>query len=407
MRRIVLSLLAVTLLWSVGGTYALAADTGTIQGTVKNGTPGGGSVAGLTVTLRRFNGADLVQQYTATVDEQGHFTFSGLPVVDGEAYIAVVNYKGVQYVSSMLQLTQNPSQTADITVYETSRDASTVRIDSRSLVIAGAVPEQRLLEIMDIIIVTNTGDHTYIGDDTGTVLRIPLPEGAQEISPQADPAVDFGQPRLDNGTLVTTGPVPPGTHNLVLSYAVPYNGTQATLAVGTAMPTGTLRVLVRNGTYDLSSRSLFDNGTVNVSGVDYHVLAVDAPIVGDRLVITVSKLPRAGGGGLSQTVTLAIVGAIGGAGFVVALILLLLVLQRRRTQLHTAPAGSQATEAEPREVSPDDERLELAAALNRLDMQRDAGEIDESTYVRERAALQERLRALLLRERGLDELVSH
>jgi hypothetical protein len=328
----------------------------------------------------------LAEERQTQTGPDGSFRFDGLPTSPQDAYLVVVRYAGVDYVSGMVQLHQQPEQTVDLTVYETTTDPSTVRIASRSLVIAGASPELRAVDIMDILIVENSGDRTYLGDRSGVVLRIPLPRGAQEISPQ--PGFDYGQPRLEDGVLLTTGPLPPGSQTVVLSYTVPYEGTRATLSIGTAMPTGTLRILVRDGTYRLSSRSLIDTGTVEVSGVTYRVLAVDAPVVGDMHVVQVSGLPRTGL--LFDLPTGPIIAlAVGLAGLVAAAVLTVIVLRRRRVGTETGRAAI-------------DERLQLAAELNRLDEARAAGELDETAYQEQRSAVLTRLRQLVAREQGVE-----
>ncbi|MBO9359134.1 MAG: carboxypeptidase regulatory-like domain-containing protein [Thermomicrobium sp.] len=359
---------------------------GVISGRVQNGTVGGGPVGSLTVTLRHFAGMQLAEERQTQTGPDGSFRFDGLPTSPQDAYLVVVRYAGVDYVSGMVQLHQQPEQTVDLTVYETTTDPSTVRIASRSLVIAGASPELRAVDIMDILIVENSGDRTYLGDRSGVVLSIPLPRGAQEIRPQ--PGFDYGQPRLEDGVLLTTGPLPPGSQTVVLSYTVPYEGTRATLSIGTAMPTSTLRALVRDGTYRLSSRSLIDTGTVEVSGVTYRVLVVDAPVVGDMHVVQVSGLPRTGL--LFDLPTGPIIAlAVGLAGLIAAAVLTVIVLRRRRVGTETGRAAI-------------DERLQLAAELNRLDEARAAGELDETAYQEQRSAVLTRLRQLVAREQGVE-----
>lgn len=367
---------------------ARAQEAGAITGRVQNGTLRGSPVSGLTVTLRHFRGMQLAEERQTQVGDDGTYSFDGLPTSDQDAYLVIVRYKGVEYVSSMVQLNQEARQTVDLTIYEVTNDGGAVRVNSRSIVIAGASPELRAVDVMDIVIVENSGDRTYVGDSSGVVLRIPLPHGAQEISPQ--PGFDYGQPRLENSVLLTTGPLPPGQQTMVLSYTVPYEGTRATLSIGTAMPTGTLRVLVRDGTYRLSSRSLIDTGTVEVSGVTYRVLAVDAPVVGDTHVVHVSGLPRTGflldlPLGPSIAVTLGVLGVA------LAIVLSVLALRRRRSAVGLSPT----------EANVSDERVQLAAELNRLDAAREAGELDEAEYVARRSAVLAQLRELVLREQGL------
>jgi hypothetical protein len=49
-----------------------------------------------------------------------------------------------------------------------------------------------------------------------------------------------------------------------------------------------------------------------------------------------------------------------------------------------------------------DERLQLAAELNRLDEARAAGELDETAYQEQRSAVLTRLRQLVAREQGVE-----
>ncbi|HET7035808.1 MAG TPA: carboxypeptidase-like regulatory domain-containing protein [Thermomicrobiaceae bacterium] len=367
-------------------------QTGTITGTVSNATPGGGSVAGLTVTLGRYSGMDLQQQYTATTDQAGKYSFKDLPITDGEAYIVHVSYQNVDYNGSMIQLTQTPQASSDVKVYETTTDGSKVALTSRGVVIAGADPGSRLIEMLEILSIDNTGDHTYLGTN-GSVLRIGLPDGAAQIEPQ--PGFDFGDARMDQGTLVTTGAIPPGNSTALLAYGVPYRGTSATLTIPSAMPTGTLQVLVQVNSFTINSLGMNDNGTVNVSEVNYHVLSVDRPIVGDSVTVQVTGLPKAVASGNSTHGPLyAAIAAI--AGLLVAAALIFQLLRR-----HRATSPKLALAGVP--VEPEDERLSLAATLNVLDQERAAGRIDEADYQARRNEVVGQLKAMTLRLRGLEE----
>jgi hypothetical protein len=392
-------LVALGIFLSVG--VASAVDTGSISGTVSNGTPGGGSPAGLKVTLSRFDGMNLAEELTATTDNQGRYSFSGLPINANEAFIARVTYLGVEYPGTMVLLSDNANPTVDIKIYETTNDPSVISLDSRGVIIAGAEPDLRLLDVFEILALTNKADRTYIGNN-GEVLRLPLPDGTAQITPQ--PGFDFGDARIDRGALVTTGAIPPGQQNAMLSYSIPYQGTSATVTIGTGTPTQTLRVLTRAGTFDLESPALNDSGTVDVSGDEYHVLSVDKPIVGDTITVKVSKLPKAGSGGESSNGPL-FAGIAAGVGLLAAGALVVLTLRRRSLRL--APAMARASVATAPLASPgalEDERLALATRLNELDEERAADRIDEQEYEVNRQALLSEIRALSRRNRGLEDV---
>jgi len=377
---------------------ASADSTGTISGTVTNGTPGGGSVAGLSVTLYEYQGMNVVKQYTGTTDDSGKYVFKDVPVLDGEAYVAHVNYANVDYPGTLLLMPQDAGKVDAIKVYEPSTDASIISLDSRSIVVNGADAGSRLVSLFEILAISNKSDHAYIGKD-GVVLRLGLPDGAAQITPQ--PGFDFGDAKIENGTLVTTGAIAPGDQTALIAYSLPYTGTSKNVTIGTAMPTQNERFLVKDGTYDISSQVFNDAGLVDVSGDKYHVLSVDKPIVGDTLSVDILGLPKAGGSGESSNGPLyAAIGA--GVLIVVAGMLVFFVLRRRSRKLDLATAdGTVATGGDGKF---DDERLALAAQLNQLDEQRAAGTIDDVAYQNSRQQVMQELRGIMLKRRGLENL---
>jgi hypothetical protein len=376
---------------------ASADTTGTISGTVTNGTPGGGSVAGLTVTLYEYQGMNVVKQYTGTTDDSGKYVFKDVPVLDGEAYIAHVTYSNVDFPGTLLLMPQDAGKVDAIKVYEPSTDSSIISLDSRSIVVNGADAKSRLVSLFEILAISNKSDHAYIGKD-GVVLRLGLPDGAAQITPQ--PGFDFGDAKIENGTLVTTGAIAPGDQTALIAYSLPYTGTSKTVTIGTAMTTQNERFLVKDGTYDISSQVFNDAGLVDVSGDKYHVLSVDKPIVGDTLSVDILGLPKAGGGSESSNGPLyAAIGA--GVLIVVAGALVFFVLRRRsrKPELATVDGAVPAHEGQF-----DDERLALAAQLNQLDERRAAGTIDDVEYQNSRQQVMQELRGIMLKRRGLENL---
>jgi hypothetical protein len=396
MLRRLLALLFVAFLLAIP-LSASADTTATISGTVTNGTPGGGSVAGLTVTLYEYQGMNIVKQYTGTTDDSGKYVFKDVPVLDGEGYIAHVEYSNVDFPGSLLLMPQDAGKVDAIKVYETSTDPSIISLDSRSIVVNGADAKLRLLSLFEILAVSNKSDHAYVGKD-GVVLRLGLPDGAAQITPQ--PGFDFGNAKIENGMLITTGPISPGDQTALIAYSLPYTGTSKTVTIGTAMPTQNERFLVKDGTYDISSQVFNDAGLVDVSGDKYHVLSVDKPIVGDTLSVDILGLPKAGNSGESSNGPLyAAIGA--GVLVIVAGVLVFFVLRRRSHKV--ALAGPEGGVAAGMDGEFDDERLALAAQLNQLDERRAAGTIDDVEYQNSRHQVMQDLRGIMLKRRGLSD----
>lgn len=379
---------------------------GVITGTVKNGTANGGSVAGLTVTLRRFKGMNDIQELTTKTGDDGSFSFHNLPVASDEAYLAVASYKNVDYTSDAIFLSNNPNSQAAITVYETTTDPSVLSLTSRGVVVAGTDPKTAALNMLEVLAIDVSGDHTYLGSDNA-VLKIALPPNAAQVDPQ--PGFNFGDPRFDNGTtMVTTGAISPGSHSAMIAYTLPYTGTSTTIDISNAMPTKTFHALVKDGTYTMSSPSLHDDGTVDLGTDKYRVLTKDNPVVGDTIALQISGLPKPQTGGINHT--LLYVGIAAGVALAAGAILALLTIQRRkRANLQLQPAGTPPIGGVPVADPPagttklEDERLGLAAELNALDDRHSAGEIDDETYESRRDEILEQLRGISLRMHGLED----
>jgi hypothetical protein len=382
-------------------------ETGRVFGEVINGTDGGNDVEGLDVVLTRFEQMDAVETWETTVDEDGSYEFDDLPILENEAYLAQVVYEGIEFTSGMVLLTQEAEAERVITVYEQTNDSSVLGIVSRGIVIANADDERGIVEILEIIALENESDQVYVGDEDGQVLRLAMPENAGEIAPQ--PGFDFGEMYFDEtrpNVLVSTGPVQPGDHNPMISYYIPYEGTSASLSVGTAMQTNMLRVLVEEDTYDISSNVLEPAGVQQVGSDNYDVLAIDSPVVGDSFNVEISGLPRENWN-LPVEMSTLLASLAAGVGLVIGAVLIYQVVQRR--QLATAdgaPVASDRSGADIDEMDSDElerERLELASELNKLEADYERGDIDEAQYQSERDGILEELRKISLRMRGLEE----
>jgi hypothetical protein len=349
---------------------------------------------------------DAVETFSTEVASDGSYEFTDLPVEPNEAFLAQVVYEDIQFTSGMILLTQEPEAEREITVWEQTDDPAALRIISRGIVIADANQETGVIEVLEIIALENESDRVFIGDENGEVLRLAMPENASEIAPQ--PGFDYGQMYFDDqrpNVLISTGAVEPGSHNPMISYQVPYEGTSGRLSVGTAMPTEMLRVLVREDTYDISSRILEPAGVQQVGQDNYEVLAIDSPVVGDSFTVEVSGLPRENLN-LPVEMSTLLAALAAGVGLVIGAVLIYQIVQRRQAVQPVTADGAPASGANLDDMDSDElerERMELASELNKLEADYERGDIDEETYNKERDDILEELRQISLRMRGLEE----
>lgn len=374
------------------------ATDGSIAGTITNGTPKGGSVGGVAITLDHYQGTTQIQEWTSKTDAHGKYSFTNLPVINNGSYLVTATYKKVPYQSELVVLTKTRHSTANITVYEPTTDSSVLQIEARGVVLSGTETQTSAIDAYEIITMTNTSQKAYVGKN-GTVLTIPLPTNATQIIPQ--PGFDFGNPSLENGNFVTTGAIAPGSQNAMFAYLIPYQGTKAVFDIRNNLQVGLISVLFPDNSFKVSSPSMAAAGPVTLGGKKFDVIAANNPVVNDVMQVNVSNLPKVGSNDSSHGALYAAIAA--GVGVIAAGFLIFQLLRRRRS---LALAAAEGNFAEPLPPATDKERLELASELNQLEDDHASGQIDDESYQRERAELVEELREISRRMHGVEGVES-
>lgn len=226
---------------------SLVSGSGALTGQVIQGTSGGPDPAGSTVTLEAFVNFTPVATFTTTVAADGSFAFTGLSVDPNIAYLASAPASGMRFSSPIVSLTNDqPEMETAITVYETTDDPSGIAIDRAHWIVDS---QPGALIVGQIIFVGSDADRAYTGQtvegvDEPVTVELSVPEGALEIG-------------FENGTLgerfrqvgdriYDTTPVIPGdsTKQIIMRYALPYDGSTIDLAQEFAYPVKSLDLLV-------------------------------------------------------------------------------------------------------------------------------------------------------------------
>ena len=268
--RLTLAVIVGLLLVSI----AVQAEVGLVQGQVINGTAGADTaLGGLPVRLYLFSGNTLKDTQRTTTDAQGVFRFESVPTGSGRVGVAVVEYGGVEYESGLLDLSVGTDFNADIAVYETTVDASSLAVERSHLIIETGSGQ---LEVTEMVILSNVGDRTYIGSEEvipgrrATALVL-LPAGATDVT-FSSAEVASAMVRTGRG-FVDTRPIVPGQHEYVLSYALPCEGSTYNLLKPVAYPTTALDVLIAAPGVEVDAPALEELGTREASGASYLHLA--------------------------------------------------------------------------------------------------------------------------------------
>lgn len=356
---------------AAAGTPTPAA-IGVIEGTITNGSAGGRVPPGLEVTLHGLDGETEVLTQTRTADSAGRFTFEVPDLVSGRLYVATVDYGGELYASEVAHLTSDaPAVSLPVTVYETTTDTSSVRVDR--LHILATLPGEGIVQIVELWIFSNTGDRSVVPPEEGGGLRGTLPEGAAQLS--FDEATPGERYEVTGAEFVDRRGLTPGvgTGEWVFSYVLPYD-RRVDLRRSTDYPIGSIVLLVPEGV-SVSADGLVDTGSREVGGDSLHTYSMGP--IGAQSDFSV----RFSGGGGTRALSAPAAEWILGIGVLGIALIVAGLLWRRPRQAVRADVVSDA----------DDLLLSIAA----LDRDFEAGRIEEADYRRRRDALKRRAMAAM------------
>jgi hypothetical protein len=235
MRRIVLCLCC--LIWLSISTVAAAQDTsdpllnaprGIVTGHITNGTAASNMPSDLAVKLVITDQGNVRQTFDTTVEADGRFSFSDVPIAAAYEYGTGVTYRERVFSSAFVR--GDPSNlTLDlpIAIYELTEDPAVLTVVET---VAQITALGDRMEIRQLWRFKNAADRAYTtsrrtGDGRYASVVIGLPPGAQVLS--FDTPNRYIISSVD-WTVADTTPVLPGdSHQNVLVYLLPYDGSLA------------------------------------------------------------------------------------------------------------------------------------------------------------------------------------
>jgi len=355
------------------------ADQGTIEGVLANGTVGAAISAGQMVTLYALTpdgGAPMFTR-TAASDAGGHFVFDNLAASPAILYVVQTSYQQVHYVSAPLIFAHGGlTLTTPITVYETTDDASSIRVEQLHLFLSFAPGR---VKVEELFIIVNSGDRAYIAGD-GMSLHFYLPPGAENVR-----FGDGGRYKLTTEGFADTQAVVPGAAQVAAAYELSYNGSRLDLELVMSYPVRSIVVLAPEAGLRLNSAQLTAAGWRQTQSGSMMSYVGGNLAAGQSLVLHLSGAP----GVAPNEAAMPLLPLIGAALLLVAASAIAYVWLRRRQC-----ADESAVESE----GVDTRREELLDAIAALDDDFEAGHLAESDYRRKRAELKAELMEL---ENGL------
>lgn len=362
-----------------------------VTGKVLNKTQGGGSVAGLEVTFHRYSDSAEKEKETTKAGSDGSYSFTGVATNGAVGFLVSVKYLDVDYYSEPLEFTKDAtSKTVDLNVYETTTNGDKISVDKAHVLIDIT---EGTLGVMELRVVNNTGDRTFIGDKAVTqdgkkaTLKLPVPAGAQNI--QFRQGVVGSDVVQTDGGMVDTGPVPPGTKELVVAYDLPHDSSDFVFSRPMAYDTKSVDVFVLDVGAKVTADQLRSVEPVQADTTRYLHLTGGPLKASDTLTMKLTGLNK---GGIQDTIVWVAVGA----GIVIVGLAGSFFFLRRRGDLQQAyatnvPGAASAPAEDSGRAALENERKQLLVELADLDDRFEAGEISEELYQTDRSAMKQKL----------------
>ena len=378
-------------------------ETVTVVGKVANGTADQQAPAGLEVTLHVIGGAGGVDVSAAATDGDGRFLFPDVEVIEGSSYTVAASYQNVLY-SHNLELAEL-SLPVEIVVYEPTGSLESLRVQRDVLLIRGADASQGTITAVEVVILVNDGDRTFLPDLTEPgrmgFLRFSRPAGARGLEVASD---------LSGGEVVTVGtgfaltaPVKPGTHQVSYTYRLPYEGGRLELEHSFPMGADTFQLLVSEKAGHLRpGAGLAALPPPEVSG--YSAWSAQQQVAGSRMTLELEGLPRPPwhqrlGDALTDGRYVKI-GLPAALGVVMAGLLIYVLADRRRATAFDSgvpgPVLPEGASSVPERGPALRERGLLATEIARLDELYESGQMPQEDYQRSRQELKSGLLRLTL-----------
>ena len=264
---------------------AFQPGSGAISGQATFGVTREPVAAGQVVRLDAYLNFEPVASFTTTVGAGGVFAFENLAVNPEITYIASASLEGMSYSSDLISLSpESPTATAGISVYETTDDPSSLRI-SRLHWIVDSQPGA--LVVAQIYAIGNDGERTFVGQ---TLAGTAEPVTAGLYVPPEAVEITFENGELGNrfqrvGDMIyDTLPIIPGagTRQIVVQYALPYNGTTYDVTQRFDYPVDQLTLLVADvPNLQVDAPTLSAGGVQDIQGSSYQIFSQQNLAAGD------------------------------------------------------------------------------------------------------------------------------
>ncbi len=258
---------------------------GSIHGSIENGTEGADLPHGLEVTFIAFEGNQLVFEKEIPVDAGGKFEVHDLEIVPGRIFGALTEYQGVRYFNTAgHMLEDNLSLELPLTVFETTTDDSLIVVDRLHLIFDYSI--EGVVEVSELLLMTNTGDRTIAGQDGLNEIRITLPKGFSNLRFADSPEL-LGFTEDADGFVIHEAFIPGEAVETYFSFTLTYERS-LDYQQPVDYPVEAIVILKTQGPPSISGEGLSDMGARDMGGIFMESYRMDPLERGEILELRLS-----------------------------------------------------------------------------------------------------------------------
>ncbi len=383
--RLAAAAYARTLAFSEDTTAAEPASddsTGAIYGSIENGTEGADLPHGLDVTFYAFEGNQMVFEREIPVDVNGKFEVQDLEIVPGRIFAALTEYQGVQYFNTAGHMLDDiRTLELPLRVYETTTDDGLIIVERLHLIFDYSI--EGVVEVSELLLVTNTGDRTINGQDGLNDIRVTLPKDFSNLR-FADSSELMRFTEDAEGFVMHEAFIPGEAIEAYFSFTLPYERS-LDYQQPADYPVEAIVILKTQGPPSISGDGLSELGARDMGGIFMESYRMDPLERGETLELRLSGRHPARVD--SSSTTNLIIGAA-----VLGLVLIVIFVG-----WWSWLRGDEATVESDVEITPEEprDREALIRAIAALDEMNEAGEVTGLAYRERREALKRTLTALI------------
>lgn len=378
--------------WLVATAVAQSSQSGSITGTVHNGTTGAPAPEGTEVTLHAYNSSyTAAETMTTALDANGRFQFTLTDKPADWVYLVSTDYQDLSFSSNIAALAGEEPLDLSLTIYETTSDPASVQINQLTLSLA-MVGQQ--VQVSELYTFTNDGTAVFRGSGQAGGVEIILPPVAETPRFERGMGPNSGyfpanEVVPQDGRWYDTVPLRPGPNSLTLrvTYQLP---VAQSLDLSRTLPYPTNAVIV----------SVPDDG-LQLRAEGWQQLATQSlGQIGTLLTYALSDLDKGSELVLNFSATAVTAPPITNAGewiFSVAILLVALYMGLRLLRRQTSPIStpqSKKQTAVPSNEGQREERRQLLLALADLDNAFKSGQLTETEYHQRRKSIKDHLRSI-------------